>query len=302
MISGDSSPCWRPPPDSGRRSASRTPHELFGTEWPRTWKRRRARPTAGWPALVPRECGGRHLQGPRLVRRGPTSEGRPDRCRQAGADRNEAGRSVCRDRSERVRAREREVEHLAAAGRKRVPAVPDRSCLLAFVGSDDRPAGVPPFLARRSRILGFVEEDRGGKRDRAARLVRVATLLAAHRTYRPRYDRVIPHRTPPDPPSRHRTGRVCARHLGCAHGFRIATPEPEPHDDPEAAATVEFPARPIYRALLVRGLQPSEAANLTAWLAGLPCAGLHWTIPEVDAVLRRRAELRRPGASTICRW
>jgi hypothetical protein len=70
-------------------------------------------------------------------------------------------------------------------------------------------------------------------------------------------------------------------------------PEPEPQDDqPAASAAVEFPARPIYRALLVRGLQPSEAANLTAWLAGLPCAGLHWTIPEVDAVLRRRAELQ----------
>ena len=60
-----------------------------------------------------------------------------------------------------------------------------------------------------------------------------------------------------------------------------------------AVPAVEFPARPIYRALLVRGLDPSEAANLTAWLAGLPCAGLHWTIPEVDAVLRRRAELQR---------
>jgi hypothetical protein len=71
-------------------------------------------------------------------------------------------------------------------------------------------------------------------------------------------------------------------------------PEPERHDDqPSPASAVEFPVRPIYRALLVRGLEPSEAANLTAWLAGLPCAGLHWTIPEVDAVLRRRAELDR---------
>jgi hypothetical protein len=50
-----------------------------------------------------------------------------------------------------------------------------------------------------------------------------------------------------------------------------------------------FPTRPIYRALLVRGLSPGEAANLTAWLAGLPSAGLHWTIGEVDAVVRRRA-------------
>ncbi|HYL41026.1 MAG TPA: hypothetical protein VET90_06940 [Candidatus Binatus sp.] len=53
----------------------------------------------------------------------------------------------------------------------------------------------------------------------------------------------------------------------------------------------DFPARQIYRALLVRGLQPSEAANLTAYLAGLPSRNLHWTIPEVEAILRRRASV-----------
>jgi hypothetical protein len=51
----------------------------------------------------------------------------------------------------------------------------------------------------------------------------------------------------------------------------------------------DFPARSIYRALLVRGLEPAEAANLTAYLAGLPSGGLHWTIPEVEAIVRRRA-------------
>jgi hypothetical protein len=51
----------------------------------------------------------------------------------------------------------------------------------------------------------------------------------------------------------------------------------------------DFPARSIYRALLVRGLEPAEAANLTAYLAGLPSSGLHWTIPEVEAIVRRRA-------------
>jgi hypothetical protein len=81
---------------------------------------------------------------------------------------------------------------------------------------------------------------------------------------------------------------------------RFEMPEPSRHDDPPPApSAAEFPARPIYRALLVRGLQPSEAANLTAWLAGLPCAGLHWTIPEVDAVLRRRAELQRKANPSL---
>lgn len=57
----------------------------------------------------------------------------------------------------------------------------------------------------------------------------------------------------------------------------------------------DFPARSIYRALLVRGLEPSEAANLTAYLAGLPSANLHWSIPEVEAILRRRVEAVRRG-------
>ena len=71
----------------------------------------------------------------------------------------------------------------------------------------------------------------------------------------------------------------------------------EPSGRNEAGGTIlaDFPARSIYRALLVRGLEPSEAANLTAYLAGLPSVNLHWTIPEVEAILRRRvAAARRP--------
>jgi hypothetical protein len=60
--------------------------------------------------------------------------------------------------------------------------------------------------------------------------------------------------------------------------------------EPRAGSLTEFPARSIYRALLVRGLEPAEAANLTAYLAGLPSGGVHWTIPEVEAIVRRRAE------------
>jgi hypothetical protein len=69
----------------------------------------------------------------------------------------------------------------------------------------------------------------------------------------------------------------------------------EPHGRNEQGGTTlaDFPARSIYRALLVRGLEPSEAANLTAYLAGLPSVNLHWTIPEVEAVLRRRVEAAR---------
>jgi len=63
--------------------------------------------------------------------------------------------------------------------------------------------------------------------------------------------------------------------------------------DTDGGTLTDFPARSIYRALLVRGLEPGEAANLTAYLAGLPSANLHWTIPEVEAILRRRVEATR---------
>jgi hypothetical protein len=45
-----------------------------------------------------------------------------------------------------------------------------------------------------------------------------------------------------------------------------------------------------YRALLARGLDPGEAANLTAFLHGLQSDGFHWTLAEVEAIVRRRLE------------
>ncbi|HEY2917039.1 MAG TPA: hypothetical protein VGI98_07490 [Candidatus Limnocylindrales bacterium] len=65
--------------------------------------------------------------------------------------------------------------------------------------------------------------------------------------------------------------------------------DPASHGTPTGTLTA-FPARAIYRALLVRGLEPGEAANLTAYLAGLPTTGVHWTIPEVEAIVRRRSQ------------
>jgi hypothetical protein len=70
----------------------------------------------------------------------------------------------------------------------------------------------------------------------------------------------------------------------------------EPHG-PSTGTLAEFPARAIYRALLVRGLEPGEAANLTAYLAGLPAGGLHWTIPEVEAIVRRRSHATNPTST-----
>jgi hypothetical protein len=53
---------------------------------------------------------------------------------------------------------------------------------------------------------------------------------------------------------------------------------------------VEVSLKATYRALLARGLQPGEAANLTAYLHGLPSAGFQWTLPEVQAIVRQRLD------------
>jgi predicted phage gp36 major capsid-like protein len=66
--------------------------------------------------------------------------------------------------------------------------------------------------------------------------------------------------------------------------------------------SVERSLKATYRALLARGLEAGEAANLTAFLHGLPSADFHWTLPEVEAIVRRRiahaADLRA-AAGTV---
>jgi hypothetical protein len=68
--------------------------------------------------------------------------------------------------------------------------------------------------------------------------------------------------------------------------------QPESLDRPISASL-----KATYRALLARGLEAGEAANLTAFLHGLPSTGFEWTLPEVEAIVHRRmahaAELRQ---------
>jgi hypothetical protein len=52
--------------------------------------------------------------------------------------------------------------------------------------------------------------------------------------------------------------------------------------------------RTLYRALLVRGLRPSEAANLTAFLCGIQVGDHRWKLDEVNRLLFLR-ELRSSG-------
>ena len=43
--------------------------------------------------------------------------------------------------------------------------------------------------------------------------------------------------------------------------------------------------RTTYRNLLLRGLAPDEAANLTAYMCGIPVGTQHWRIGEVNRLL-----------------
>lgn len=59
-----------------------------------------------------------------------------------------------------------------------------------------------------------------------------------------------------------------------------ATPTPSP--------------RAVWRLLQMRGMTPDEAANLTAYLYGLPTADLRWSLPQLNQLLFLR-QMRQSG-------
>jgi hypothetical protein len=61
------------------------------------------------------------------------------------------------------------------------------------------------------------------------------------------------------------------------------------------ASTAELPTRSTYRNLLIRGLAPDEAANLTAYLAGIPIGESSWTLRQINQLLFLR-QMHRTGA------
>ena len=66
-------------------------------------------------------------------------------------------------------------------------------------------------------------------------------------------------------------------------------------DIPTASIPATDPrTRATYRMLLFRGLAPTEAANLTAYLCGIPVGEQGWSIDEVNQLLFLR-ELNRTG-------
>jgi hypothetical protein len=62
-------------------------------------------------------------------------------------------------------------------------------------------------------------------------------------------------------------------------------------------STPELPTRTTYRNLIIRGLAPDEAANLTAYLAGIGVSGSHWTLRQINQLLFLR-QMNRSGHFT----
>ena len=52
--------------------------------------------------------------------------------------------------------------------------------------------------------------------------------------------------------------------------------------------------RPLYRLLMMKGLTPAEAANLTAFLCGLPATRLDWSLRQINQMLFLR-EMQQTG-------
>ncbi len=69
---------------------------------------------------------------------------------------------------------------------------------------------------------------------------------------------------------------------------------PSPSKDPARATADQLLTGATYRQLLMKGLAPDEAANLTAFLCGIPVADVHWSLRQVNRLLFLR-ELARTG-------
>ena len=60
------------------------------------------------------------------------------------------------------------------------------------------------------------------------------------------------------------------------------------------ASNPELHTRATYRNLILRGLAPDEAANLTAYLAGINVGDTHWTLRQINQLLFLR-QMNRSG-------
>ena len=83
-----------------------------------------------------------------------------------------------------------------------------------------------------------------------------------------------------------------------ASGSTAHRSSPTTSPDPGRLLADTLATRSTYRVLLMRGLTPEEAANLTAFLCGIPIAQVRWSLSQVNQLLflRAMAQTGRFGA------
>ena len=82
--------------------------------------------------------------------------------------------------------------------------------------------------------------------------------------------------------------RAAASVAASGSGTVITSPASSPASTPELATSS------TYRNLIIRGLAPDEAANLTAYLAGIGLGGSHCTLRQINQLLFLR-QMNRSG-------
>ena len=81
--------------------------------------------------------------------------------------------------------------------------------------------------------------------------------------------------------------------VGVRRGVASGSPATSTTPDPERISSAPQ-TRATYRLLLLKGLAPDEAANLTAWLSGIHVGAQRWRLAEVNRLLFLR-ELSQGG-------
>ena len=104
------------------------------------------------------------------------------------------------------------------------------------------------------------------------------------------------HREHREPGRSSRAGSSSGIATASAAASGLVTAMPTPPARP--ASTAELRTRTTYRNLQMRGLAPDEAANLTAFLAGIPLGGSSWTLRQINELLFLRAVHGAPGSDT----
>ena len=81
---------------------------------------------------------------------------------------------------------------------------------------------------------------------------------------------------------------AAASGAGSGSATAITTAEYSSSSRPELATQA------TYHSLVMRGLAPDEAANLTAYLAGIGVGRSHWTLKQINQILFLR-QMNRTG-------